>query len=247
MPPLPGEPLPGITPAELEEFRLGLDDFLEVETSDEGLGPAFNGTSCAACHNDGGHDGRTWDLTGFGEGLRNTVNLRGRAGAQGHSHDAQGQRSGRLDVVAHTVREGEGVAVLGGALQEPGLGDEGEVGRVAAVEPDGELGLELATALVLDGDAGAGREVRPGLLQALTLLVTDGGVDGDAAAGVLPLLVGGAVDTGGVGGAGFASAQVGTAGDEEHHASRGRGQGTSGDRTWHGALSFGTHTPVSGV
>jgi CxxC motif-containing protein (DUF1111 family) len=49
--PAPGDPLPGLTPAEFEEFRLGLDDFLEVETPDEGLGPAFNGTSCAACHN----------------------------------------------------------------------------------------------------------------------------------------------------------------------------------------------------
>jgi large repetitive protein len=36
--------------------------------------------SCASCHNDGGHDGRTWDFTGFGEGLRNTIALRGRAG-----------------------------------------------------------------------------------------------------------------------------------------------------------------------
>lgn len=43
-------------------------------------------TSCASCHNDGGHDGRVWDLTGFGEGLRNTVNLRGRAGGQGSLH-----------------------------------------------------------------------------------------------------------------------------------------------------------------
>ena len=42
--------------------------------------------SCASCHNDGGHDGRVWDLTGFGEGLRNTVNLRGRSGAQGFLH-----------------------------------------------------------------------------------------------------------------------------------------------------------------
>ncbi|MEQ1756943.1 MAG: di-heme oxidoredictase family protein [Vicinamibacterales bacterium] len=45
-----GGPLPGITAAEFEEFRLGLDDFLEVETPEEGLGPAFNGTSCAGCH-----------------------------------------------------------------------------------------------------------------------------------------------------------------------------------------------------
>jgi CxxC motif-containing protein (DUF1111 family) len=47
----PGSPLPGITPVEFEAFRLGLNDFLEVEATDEGLGPAFNGTSCAACHN----------------------------------------------------------------------------------------------------------------------------------------------------------------------------------------------------
>ena len=49
--PLPGEPLAGISAAEFTEFRLGLDDFLEVETADEGLGPAYNGTSCAVCHN----------------------------------------------------------------------------------------------------------------------------------------------------------------------------------------------------
>ena len=36
-----GEPLPGITPAEFEEFRLGLDDFLEVESAEEGLGPGL--------------------------------------------------------------------------------------------------------------------------------------------------------------------------------------------------------------
>ena len=47
----PGRPLAGLTPVEFEEFRLGLDDFLEVEAAEEGLGPAFNGTSCAACHN----------------------------------------------------------------------------------------------------------------------------------------------------------------------------------------------------
>ncbi|MBM3820230.1 MAG: hypothetical protein FJW14_14605 [Acidimicrobiia bacterium] len=50
-PRLPGAPLGGITPLEFAEFRLGLDDFTEVETAEEGLGPAFNGTSCAVCHN----------------------------------------------------------------------------------------------------------------------------------------------------------------------------------------------------
>jgi CxxC motif-containing protein (DUF1111 family) len=47
----PGDPLVGITPTEFTEFRLGLEDFTEVETPDDGLGPAFNATSCAACHN----------------------------------------------------------------------------------------------------------------------------------------------------------------------------------------------------
>jgi YVTN family beta-propeller protein len=36
--------------------------------------------SCAACHSEAGHDGRTWDFSNFGEGLRNTTSLRGRAG-----------------------------------------------------------------------------------------------------------------------------------------------------------------------
>ena len=49
--PRPGDPLPGLTATEFAEFRLGLEDFLEVEVSDEGLGPAYNGTSCAVCHN----------------------------------------------------------------------------------------------------------------------------------------------------------------------------------------------------
>ena len=48
--PLPGDPLPGINGSELEEFRLGLEDFTEVESVEDGLGPAFNGSSCAVCH-----------------------------------------------------------------------------------------------------------------------------------------------------------------------------------------------------
>ena len=48
--PLPGDPLPGINGSEFEEFRLGLKDFTEVETAEDGLGPAFNGSSCAVCH-----------------------------------------------------------------------------------------------------------------------------------------------------------------------------------------------------
>ncbi|MCO4744834.1 MAG: Ig-like domain-containing protein [Proteobacteria bacterium] len=43
--------------------------------------------SCASCHLDGSHDGLVWDFTERGEGLRNTTDLRGRAGtAHGPVH-----------------------------------------------------------------------------------------------------------------------------------------------------------------
>ena len=60
-----------------------------------------NYMSCSSCHLDGGHDGRTWDFSGLGEGFRNTIDLRGKAGS-GHGllhwtanfdevHDFEGQ------------------------------------------------------------------------------------------------------------------------------------------------------------
>lgn len=45
-----GGPLPGISAQEFERFRVGLEDFLEVEEPEDGLGPVFNGRSCAECH-----------------------------------------------------------------------------------------------------------------------------------------------------------------------------------------------------
>jgi CxxC motif-containing protein (DUF1111 family) len=49
--PRPGDPLPGISPAERILFNAGREDFLEVEDEADGLGPAYNATSCAVCHN----------------------------------------------------------------------------------------------------------------------------------------------------------------------------------------------------
>jgi DNA-binding beta-propeller fold protein YncE len=43
--------------------------------------------SCASCHVDGADDGRSWDFSGRGEGLRNTTVLNGRGGmAHGNVH-----------------------------------------------------------------------------------------------------------------------------------------------------------------
>src|SRR5262245_54942042 len=50
-PATPGDVLAGTTPREFEEFRIGLEDFREIEEASEGLGPLFNGTGCASSHN----------------------------------------------------------------------------------------------------------------------------------------------------------------------------------------------------
>jgi len=63
--------------------------------------------SCASCHRDGEADGLIWDFTQRGEGLRNTVPLRGRAGtAHGPLH-----WSANFDEIQdfeHDIRNGQG-------------------------------------------------------------------------------------------------------------------------------------------
>ena len=43
-------PLEGLTKAQRAAFEAGLEEFEEKETLEEGLGPVFNGKSCAECH-----------------------------------------------------------------------------------------------------------------------------------------------------------------------------------------------------
>jgi CxxC motif-containing protein (DUF1111 family) len=47
-----GDPLPGLSDQELALFEAGNDEFQEVETVENGLGPVFNEASCATCHSD---------------------------------------------------------------------------------------------------------------------------------------------------------------------------------------------------
>lgn len=45
-----GEPLPGLSPRELDRFELGRALFAKRFTPEEGLGPRFNEDACNACH-----------------------------------------------------------------------------------------------------------------------------------------------------------------------------------------------------
>lgn len=121
--------------------------------------------SCASCHNDGSQDGRTWDLTGLGEGLRNTGALRGRA-QQGRLH-----WSGNFDEVQdfeaqiRTLAGGTGLmtdAQFGTGTRGQPLGD-----AKAGVSAD----LDALAAYVASLDTFAASPARPadGTLTALAV------------------------------------------------------------------------------
>ena len=56
-PPQFGDPLPGLTRAELARFQAGKTVFDHDFDAPGGLGPVFNDTSCTNCHNQGGDGG----------------------------------------------------------------------------------------------------------------------------------------------------------------------------------------------
>ena len=88
--------------------------------------------SCASCHPGGSHDGRTWDFTQVGEGLRNTIDLRGRAGV---GHGAI-HWSGNFDEVQDF--ENDIVFAFGGTgLAMDGLGPHPPLGEPNAARSPG--------------------------------------------------------------------------------------------------------------
>jgi YVTN family beta-propeller protein len=78
LPPLPASPVSTVA-TELLSPEVLLGKRIFYNAADPRMS-ADGYISCATCHLDGGHDGRTWDFTGRGEGLRRTTDLRGRSG-----------------------------------------------------------------------------------------------------------------------------------------------------------------------
>ena len=63
--------------------------------------------ACASCHLDGGHDSLTWDFTDRGEGVRNTTDLRGRAG-MGHGPIHWSANFDEIQDFEHVIRDSFG-------------------------------------------------------------------------------------------------------------------------------------------
>ena len=133
---------PGEPPVIERRVRLG-DDPRSPEvaegarwfhTSREPIASRGGYVACAHCHPGGGHDGRTWDFTDAGEGLRNTIDLRGRgglaAGALHWSANFDEVQDFENDIVHHFG--GTGLAMDGAPPNAP-LGPP-NAGRSAALD-----------------------------------------------------------------------------------------------------------------
>ncbi len=140
-----GSALPGITATEFSEFRLGLDDFTEVETAKEGLGPAYNGTSCAVCHN-------VPAIGGAGVILELRAGYRDIAGAHTGLNPAGDTLIHLLSTPAHTcqVQMPDDVTVIARRAPIPLFG----AGLVEAIPDEALLALEDPVDRDRDGVSG---------------------------------------------------------------------------------------------
>jgi len=123
------EPLaPEVLAGKRTFYLAGSDPFGFNEMSFEGY------IACASCHIDGGHDGRTWDFTQRAEGLRNTTDLRGRAGMTHGNVHWSGNFDEIQDFVLDIVNEFLGMGFLpAGQAPNPPLGAPNG-GRSAALD-----------------------------------------------------------------------------------------------------------------
>jgi len=70
-----GDPVPGLTATLISNFNTGAGTFVQVETIATGLGPIYNNSSCANCHNFPSTGGSGTDLlTRFGENTNGVFN-----------------------------------------------------------------------------------------------------------------------------------------------------------------------------
>ena len=136
------------------DTRMGLDGYI----------------SCSNCHLDGGQDGRVWDFTDRGEGLRNTIDLRGRSGL-GHGNVHWSGSFDELQDFENEIRNAfSGTGFLSetqflqtaNPLAEPKAGLSAELDALAAYV--GSLNTlpaspDRSAARSLSADAEAGRKV----------------------------------------------------------------------------------------
>jgi CxxC motif-containing protein (DUF1111 family) len=128
-----GDPLPGLTPAEVAQYEEGFAAFRVHLSDEQGLGPAFNGSRCYLCHRGpalGGQSNKT--VTRFGSTAGGTFDPLSSLG--GPLLQEKAITSGCLEVVppaATVVIKRNATSALGDGLVEA-IPDQQIIDRAAA-------------------------------------------------------------------------------------------------------------------
>jgi YVTN family beta-propeller protein len=117
--------------------------------------------SCASCHLDGEGDGLVWDFTQRGEGLRNTIPLRGRAGL-GHGLLHWSANFDEVQDFEHDIRAGQGgTGFLPDALFHSGTVDQTLGDPKAGLSPELDALAAYVTSLASFGTSPHRRDGDP--------------------------------------------------------------------------------------
>lgn len=139
-----GGPLPGLTEAELSQWKAGFTAFRAKFFQEEGLGPAFNGGRCYLCHSNpalGGQSTKT--VTRFGRLDEGVFAPLGSAGGSFLQHRAISARCSEVvPADANLVVQRNATSLLGAGLVE--------------AIPDQQI-IDRATAQLAENPAMAGR------------------------------------------------------------------------------------------
>ena len=153
-----GDPLFGLSAAQLLAFNGGLDEFQAVETPEGGLGPIFNDNSCAACHTAGGIGGASANtVTRFGRlvnGKYDPMESQGGSLLQAKAIDPEVQEV--VPAAATIVAKRITTPLFGAGLIEA-IDDEDIVQNARRRQPDGVNGRAAMITDVASGKTRVGR------------------------------------------------------------------------------------------
>jgi CxxC motif-containing protein (DUF1111 family) len=153
-----GAPLTGLSLEELAAFNAGREEFTNVETPEEGLGPIFNGRSCVQCHNTPAPGGASpVTVTRFGravDGVFDPLESKGGSLLQRFAIDPAA-----LEVIpqeANTIAQRESTPLFGLGLIEA-IPDAAILANAARAKPDGIRGRAAMIVDVASGERRVGR------------------------------------------------------------------------------------------
>jgi CxxC motif-containing protein (DUF1111 family) len=153
-----GDPLPGLTTAQLADFAAGLDEFQDEDTPESGLGPIFNNVSCVACHSTPAPGGASAILeTRFGSlvnGQFDPLTALGGSLLQQSAIDPAAQEV--IPPQANVVAKRLTTPLFGAGLIEA-IPDSAILANTRTRQPDGISGRASMVTDVASGEARVGR------------------------------------------------------------------------------------------